>query len=58
LLLLGIAIMIAVIVSFVVYEINKQNENKRIMESVEKTRDYIQIQKNQTSIEVELRLPH
>jgi hypothetical protein len=36
LLLLGIAIMIAVIVSFVVYEINKQNESKRIMESVEK----------------------
>jgi sensor domain CHASE-containing protein len=57
-LLLGIAITTAVIVSFVVYEFNKQNENKRIMESVEKTRDYIQIQKNQTSIEVELRLPH
>jgi hypothetical protein len=57
-LLLGIAITTAVIVSFVVYEFNKQNENKRIMESVEKTRDYIKMQKDQRSIEVERRLPH
>jgi hypothetical protein len=57
-LLLGIAITTAVIVSSVVYEIIEQNENKRIMESVEKTRDYIKMQKDQRSIEVERRLPH
>jgi mannitol-specific phosphotransferase system IIBC component len=57
-LLLGIAITTAVIVSFVVYEIIEQNENKRIMESVKKTREYIQSQKNQTGLEVDRRIPH
>jgi hypothetical protein len=58
LILLGIAITTAVIVSFVVYEIIEQNENKRIMESVKKTREYIQSQKNQTGLEVDRRIPH
>lgn len=59
LIFLGIAITAAGIVSFLLYEFEQEQiDTKRITEDVKKIKEYIQLQKEQTRLDIDNGLPH